>query len=323
MSSSAILLIALFLPAPQVATYDPLAVKEGGSIVDTEFSYGDDKRVVPLRFYLPKSRQKAPVILYSHGLGGSRDAGTYLGKHWSGRGYVVVTMQHAGSDRAVIDNVPFRKMLETLKKAANGQSAQARYRDVAATINHLQTLNQPGAKYAERFDLLKIGMSGHSFGAVTTQAVCGQKFGPLGQKFTDKRITAAVAFSPSPPTIGRAADAFGSVTIPWMLMTGTKDQSIVARTTPEQRREVFQCLPKSGHAYELVLKDAAHEAFGDERSTRLRSRSKRNPNHHKAIKAVSTSFWDTFLKKDASAKAWLNGAAVKNTLEAADTWKTK
>ena len=323
MSLSVLLSTALLLAVPQSASYDPLVVDAGVIIVDTEFSYGDDKRTVPLRIYLPKSTTATPVILYSHGLGGSRDAGTYLGKHWAGRGYVVVTMQHAGSDQTVMEGVPLRDKLETLKKAANGESAQSRYRDVAATLNHLETLNQPEATYAARFDMKKVGMGGHSFGAVTTQAVSGQKFGRLGQKFTDKRITAAIAFSPSPPSVGQASDAFGSVTIPWMLVTGTEDESMLARTTPEQRREVFKHLPDSGHAYELLLDGAKHEAFGDERPTRFKSRSKRNPNHHQAIKGISTAFWDTYLKDNVEAKAWLNGNDARSVLESADVWQKK
>jgi hypothetical protein len=68
-------------------------------------------------------------------------------------------------------------------------------------------------------------MSGHSFGALTTQGVSGQQaFGGL-VNFTDDRIKAAVAFSPSSPRAGKAERAFGKVEIPWMLMTGTKDLS--------------------------------------------------------------------------------------------------
>jgi len=46
-------------------------------------------------------------------------------------------------------------------------------------------------------DLNRIGMSGHSFGAVTTQNVSGQRtpFGPA--LFTDQRIKAALAMSPN------------------------------------------------------------------------------------------------------------------------------
>ncbi len=321
MSFAVYLLMTLQASVAETAPYSPLQAPSEVKIVNTEFTYGDDQRVVPLKMYLPASKEKAPTIVYSHGLGGTRDAGTYVGKHWAGRGFIVVTMQHAGSDRNVIQGVPIREMLTTLKKAANGQSAQHRYRDVAATIDHLEKLNLKGP-YAGRFDLTKIGVGGHSFGAVTVQGVSGQRFGPLGQRFTDKRIKAALAFSPSPPSVGSTATAFGSVSVPWMLMTGTKDVSRIARTTAEARRDVFRNLPAKGHSFELLLDGAEHEAFADESARRLR-RSKRNPNHHKAIKAITTAFWETYLTDNDAARKWLHSDQVRTVLEPADVWQKK
>ena len=93
------------------------------------------------------------------------------------------------------------------------------------------------------------------------QAVSGQKF-PMGYDFTDQRIKAAVAFSPSTPRRGSADKAFGSVSIPWLLMTGTHDEARIGGQTVESRRQVFPSLPK-GHKYELVLDKAEHSAFTD------------------------------------------------------------
>ena len=54
-----------------------------------------------------------------------------------------------------------------------------------------------GDYLAGRLNLARLGMSGHSFGAVTAQAVSGQSFPTGGQRFTDTRIKAAIAFSPA------------------------------------------------------------------------------------------------------------------------------
>ncbi len=61
---------------------------------------------IPLRVYHDKKSQKAPIVLFSHGLGGSRENNGYLGNHWAARGYVVVVMQHVGSDETVWKDVP-------------------------------------------------------------------------------------------------------------------------------------------------------------------------------------------------------------------------
>lgn len=82
--------------------YDPLDVADV-RIASLTYGVQDAKRArtIPLRVYLPESRKPAPVILFSHGLGGSRDNNPYLGNHWAKRGYAVVFVQHPGSDEGV------------------------------------------------------------------------------------------------------------------------------------------------------------------------------------------------------------------------------
>ena len=168
-------------------------------------------------------------------------------------------------------------------------------------------------------DLDNIGMSGHSFGAVTTQAICGQKY--FGKaRYEDTRFTAALPLSPSKARVGSTAAAFGAIEMPWLSMTGTEDSSpIGAGGDPESRREVYANLP-NGDKYELVLDKAQHYAFGDEAA---RQGMPRNPNHHKAIRSLSTAFWDAYLKHDKSAKEWLQSDNAKQVLETDDQWLKK
>ena len=51
---------------------------------------------------------------------------------------------------------------------------------------------------------------------------------PPMKPFTDSRIKAALVLSPSKPAAGDINKAFGSVSIPWLLMTGTKDIANIA-----------------------------------------------------------------------------------------------
>jgi hypothetical protein len=84
--------------------------------------------------------------------------------------------------------------------------------------------------------------------------------------------------------------------------------------------KVFRALPPD-NKYELVLDRAEHSAFSDRALPGDSER--RNPNHHRAILALSTAFWDAFLKDDSTAKAWLNGDSPRSVLEANDRWQTK
>lgn len=304
----------------KTSEYDPAQEAKGSTVVKTEFQYGD--RIVPLKFYLPKDSEPAPVILLSHGLGGSREIGKYLGEYWAGHGYIVVAMQHAGSDESVWKGVRLRQRMAEMKKAASGKNFMARNQDVKETLNHLQKLNQESDQFRGRFDMNTIGMSGHSFGAVTTQAVSGENFGPMGKQFTDARIKAAMPMSPSPPRVGFSDKTFGSVDIPWLLMTGTKDSGPIGRASaPESRRKVFQGLPAAGRFYELCLWEAEHSAFSDARDS-ARNRN-RNSNHHVAIKAISLAFWDAYLRQNADAKHWLQGDGPGSVLEPKDSWLKK
>lgn len=311
----------------QAAGYDPLKLPAAAPGAPVDFTVHDAKRDrdLPIRVYLPADTKAAPVVLFSHGLGGSRENNPYLGNHWSARGYVVVFVQHPGSDESVWKGQGPARIPLAMKQAASVQNFMLRVADIPAVLDQLERWNvQSDHALHGRLDLAHIGMSGHSFGANTTQAVSGQSM--LGSaRLTDPRIKAAIMMSPSVPAAGTPERAFGSVKIPWLLMTGTKDVAHIGSMTigasdVQSRLGVYPALPP-GDKYELVLKDAEHGAFG-ERALPGEG-AKQNPNHHRAILALSTAFWDAFLKGDAAAKTWLNGETARSVLEKDDKWQHK
>jgi len=315
-------LCLLVCAGASAAEYDPCAVPPNAKTQTADFTVRDAarSRAIPVRVYLPPAREPAPVVLFSHGLGGSRRGCAYLGEHWSARGYVVVALQHPGSDESVWRDEPRHERMAAMERAASAQNFLLRVRDVPAVLDQLDAWNQQeGHPLAGRLDLARVGMSGHSFGAVTTQAVSGQSSRLGGHRLTDPRIRAAIAFSPSSPRRGDPATAFGSVTIPWMLMTGTKDTAPIGHADLASRLSVYPHLPTTIDKYELVLDNAEHSAFSDRALPG--DREKRNPNHHRAILALSTAFWDAHLRDDSAARAWLHGPAPRSVLEARDRWQ--
>jgi predicted dienelactone hydrolase len=305
----------------RAADYDPLA--PGPAPTRQDFVVRDEgrQRDIPLRVYLPAAAGKAPVVLFSHGLGGSRENSPYLGQHWGARGLVVVYLQHPGSDEDVWKDRPRAERLAALQREASVENFRLRVQDVKAVLDQLERWNESsGHPLAGRLDLARAGMSGHSFGAVTTQAVSGESYPLVGTRFTDGRIRAALAMSPSVPRQGDPAEAFGKVEIPWMLMTGTSDVAPIGNADVASRLRVFPSLPAGGK-YELVLADAEHSAFGDRPLPG--DRKPRNPNHHRAILALSTAFWEAYLRDDAAARAWLQGARPRVVLEERDRWQLK
>ena len=303
--------------------YDPLATPAEVKSQTIDFQIADKQRQrdIPIRVYLPTGTAPSPVVLFSHGLGGSREGNAYLGRHWAARGYVAVFLQHPGSDTSVWKDKPPAQRMEAMRQAANGKNFLLRVKDIPAVLDQLERWNKDeGHTLAGRLDMAHVGMSGHSFGAVTTQAVSGQRTARGGTGLADSRIDAAVVMSPSSPRRGTARAAFSKVSLPWLLMTGTKDVSPIGNADLQSRLAVFASLLPGGK-YELVLDGAEHSAFS-ERSPRGKSGA-RNPNHHRAILAVSTAFWDAYLGNDSLARDWLDGDGAKSVLEKSDRWQRK
>ena len=321
------LAISLLLFAAQAVaaevSYDPraISVRLTPEILDLTVHDAERDRDIPIRIYVPSEKSPVPVVLFSHGLGGSREGCAYLGNHWAARGYVAVFLQHPGSNTSVWRDTPLGQRMRAMQEAAGAKNFLLRVKDVSTVLHQLERWNTiEGHPLAARMDLRDIGMSGHSFGALTTQAVSGQSYGQGTMSFTDLRIKAAIMFSPSSPRRGAAEETFGHVKIPWMLMTGTKDLSPIGTADVKSRLAVFPALPPGGK-YEVVLYGAEHSAFTDRALPG--DTEKRNPNHHRVILALSTAFWDAYLRGNEAAKTWLDGDAPRSVLETDDRWQKK
>ena len=97
-------LIALLCAAPRVAAAQDYAKPGPHTVAEFTAEWTDTRRdrEIPVRIYHPKDAEgKLAIVIFSHGLGGSRDGYRYLGTHWAGHGYVSVHLQHKGSDTAV------------------------------------------------------------------------------------------------------------------------------------------------------------------------------------------------------------------------------
>jgi predicted dienelactone hydrolase len=302
--------------------YDPLAVDPvvHPSHVDLTMHDAGRDRDIPVRVYLPAKTAAAPVVLFSHGLGGSRAGSAFLGEHWAARGYAAVFLQHPGSDDSVWRDTPEADRMQALKQAASLKNFIFRVEDVRAALDQLALWNADKSNsLASRLDMKKIGMSGHSFGAITTEAVSGETMPVNGQEFTDPRIQAAIIFSPSASRSLSADEAFGAVKIPWLLMTGTKDVVSIGSETVESRLSVYPAL-HGAPKYQVVLFNAEHSVFTERALPG--DHEPRNPNHHRVILALSTAFWDAYLRGDAGALAWLNGPGPRSVMEADDQWQS-
>ena len=85
-------------------------------------------------------------------------------------------LQHPGSDRSVWEGKRPAEAWRAMRQAASAQNLVRRVADVAAVLDALEAVAGRGGASACRFyDLEQVGMAGHSFGALTTQWVSGQR----------------------------------------------------------------------------------------------------------------------------------------------------
>ena len=94
--------------AAPLLEYDPLRVPPDFVATTLELKVLDApcRRTIPLLIYLGSDMTPAPLVLFSHGLGGSRQNNAFLGRHWAARNYVAVFLQHPGSDESVWQGKP-------------------------------------------------------------------------------------------------------------------------------------------------------------------------------------------------------------------------
>ena len=262
-------------------------------------------RAVPAKVYYPaEGAGPFPVLILSHGAGGSREGYEYLGRQWASHGYVSVHLQHVGSDEATWRGRP-DPLTGIRESVADPRSALERPRDVSFAIDRMEEANRVDAALKGRLDLERIGMAGHSFGAWTTLAVAGEAFvlpGGREATFRDERVFAAVAMSaPVPRRREQAARAFGTIRIPCLHMTGTLDESIIGDTKPAERRIPYDNIHDADQ-YLVTFIGGDHMVF----SGRGRLPGGRTDELFQGlIRQGTTAFWDAYLRGDEGAKAWL------------------
>lgn len=284
-------------------------------IKDTWFDEARN-RSIPIKIYYPADIKKPlPLILFSHGLGGSREGYEYLGRFWAENGFVSLHLQHPGSDEEVWKGKE-NPLLE-MRKAASGLNALNRAKDVSFCLDRLESLNkQPKKLINGLIDFGKVGVAGHSFGAMTTLLVAGQLIILPGGKeisLADKRIKAAVPMSaPVPANRQFLEKIYSPIRVPCLHMTGTLDDSPLGETKAEERRIPFDYIQNSDQ-YLVIFKGGDHMIFsGRPRLALAAGRGKMDEKFQELIKKLTLVFWKAYLEDDNKAKAWLaDGGAEK------------
>lgn len=292
-----------------------------------------------------------PLIIFSHGAGGSNDAFPDLSAHWASRGFVVVHPTHSDSialrRRDGQDLSHLRENPRNLVMDVDGPDRLADCSFIIDSISEIEaqlgaagvTLHQPSDDIlplcamapVPLIDATRIGMAGHSAGAYTTQVAFGAKvrgprWGSLRLKsHADPRITAAILIS-GQGTTSRSftKDSWSDITGPMMVIAGSLDVSRISDETPESRREPFE-YAKPGDKYLIYIEGATHGSYqGKGLATMLRE----NPTTDidvitAAVSSGTTAFFDRYLRQSEEGKTYLESDAVVELTSGAAEYKRK
>jgi predicted dienelactone hydrolase len=284
-------------------------------------------RAVPVKIYAPKGPGgDRPLVLFSHGLGGSREGGAMWGEHWASHGIVSVHLQHEGSDEAVWmpEKGDVAGVSRAMKGAMTPANLAARVGDVRFALDEIARRKSAGEMPFASVDLAKVGLAGHSFGAQTALAASGQRhLSARGSEplLKEPRLKAAVAMSPNARNKKRLQEQYGELRLPMLFLTGTADGSVLGDGTKWQDRTLpYRHAPAPDKAL-AVLEGADHMIFNGQGVRR--KETARDSVIRKDVKALTLAFWEAYLDGNAAARAWLMRGGARSMLVAGDRYESK
>ncbi len=232
-----------------------------------------------------------PIIMFSHGSGGMPYQSTYYTRHLASHGFVVVAPPHPGN--TVADCFPCTDTAALLDSYLN------RPDDITFVLEALLARSaDPGSLFYNALDASRVGISGHSFGALDTLRLAG----------SDSRFSAALAMAP--PVGRRLALSRVDIEIPTMIMGGGLDKIAPL----EEQKEYFDSIGPDGPPhFLLVFPRGGHLSYGDVCVPALDgcgTDALDEERAHELINLYATAFFKTYLAGEDGYASYLEPEAA-------------
>jgi hypothetical protein len=238
---------------------------EAFKVADFDWQDRHRSRPVPVRLFWPAAAQShaVPLVVFSPGIGSSRDGYTYLGRYWAEHGIASLHLQHVGSDRSLWTG-DLLTVISRFQQATSDSEAIARVEDAHFALDQLL-----GSRFGASIEQSQIIAAGHSYGATTTLLEAGARVirGQHVLQFRDPRISAAIVFS-APPFYGDVdfVPILSPVTIPTLHITSTDDVIRLPGFGSDllDRQKVFDA---TGSAFKIlaIYSEGSHNVFTERR----------------------------------------------------------
>lgn len=292
-----------------------------GMIAETVLRDAARNKDLAVKVFYPETGGKRPVVVFSHGGGGSKDGNDEVGRHFASHGFVALHPEHA-------DALPRDKWRDP--EAVEGMVRRAltdvggwlnRPRDVSFLLDRLPELERRHEALRGRLDLDRIGAGGHSYGAFTAQAVGGAVLSLPGRdqplSLRDERVKAVLGLSPQGPgQMGLTETSWERFEPPYLVVTGTRDKGAQGQPYTWRLRPFELCPP--GGRYLLVIDGANHMTFNGAAATRMRQVAM-----FELTLAAAVTFFKAHLTGDQAAVAYLAGDRLPADAATKAEWRRK
>jgi len=281
----------------------------------------DDARDADLHVHIfyPQAGGSYPVIVFAQDAAASGPCCDALPRYWASYGYVTLQPSRRGSPEESHSSGGMQgRFLEASRHTPeNPDMWDSRPEDISFLLDSLQEIPLLVPQFNEKMDSDRVGMSGHSLGAFTTEVIAGARVdlpgrpegeGSSGASFADRRVRAALALSPlGPGRLGLTERSWDTVSLPYMGVTGSLE-TVGTTASPTWRKAPFE-LSQPGDKYQVVVRGADELSLVAERPARLGHAAKPQPVLDD-VEWATLAFWDAYLKGDSAAKRYLASDAL-------------
>lgn len=325
-------LFSLFSLTTAAAARDAV-FKVGYKVVECKCSSGGRERSVamavwyptvsktaPFNYYGPANGEVAvdgeidakngpyPLMVFSHGYGGSGLSSVFFTEALAARGWIVAAPDHNDADSAL-------RIRSGINKNLNRKEFQANAKKISSSgpedrAHYLYRVEEMKAAllemlaseyFAKHIDKARIAVGGHSFGGFTALGLCGTL-----EKFKDDRIKALLLFSTGAGAYLYTEKELSSVKIPAMHILGEREreQKRGGKTMTQLCEKIFSNL--SPPSYLLEIKGANHLSFNNRiRGGLLSGYLGGSPEQFAAINKYSIAFLEKYVEAIAAAEGVL------------------
>jgi predicted dienelactone hydrolase len=306
-------------PAPVAPAAAELAKSGLAVVLDADIALKDSSRnrELAVRVTYPEGAGPFPVIVFSHGAGGSGRTYDALARFWATHGFVVLAPNHADPTATGKDPASESVREPAGDAVADPKGWETRVRDLSFVAAATAAVEGRVPALKDKLDGARVGVGGQSYGAFAAMLVAGATVDvskkDKAKSFADPSPKAFLFVSPpGKGQQGLSDKSWAAVERPLMVITGTRDLGSKNQDA-SWRLDSYQLSPPGGK-YAVFIEGASHLSFtglaAEPGATLPKAAGKKVSADaevaiFKDMKIATLAFWEAYLKDDASAKAFL------------------